>query len=64
MYFRTHVSKKLLSKRKQHWFTLHGNNGEIVATSERYYNRQDMKDTIYRIKSGTMLAQIVEDDVP
>jgi len=46
---------------KQKWsFRIKASNGKVIATSEKYYNYKDMKDTICLLQKDLPTAELIK----
>lgn len=61
MYIRQ-FSRKPFFSRRQYYFSINAENGEILAASEGYNNKNDRNTTIESIKRGSLLAEIIDAD--
>lgn len=52
---------KSLFRRPRYYGVIVGNNGEPMWTTELVFNKGDLRDTIQRTKSGTMMAQVIDE---
>lgn len=49
---------KILKSGSQYYFNIISSNGQVLATSERYYNKSDAKSTAESIKKNAAYATI------
>lgn len=52
---------KTLFRRPRYWAVIVGNNGEPMWSTKLVFNKGDLKTTIQRTKSGTMMAEVIDE---
>ena len=50
MYFELRKSRNPIARQRHYFVLVHSGNGEVLMTSEMYFNRSDAIDTINSIK--------------